>query len=138
MKRGAAALPGAAELVRACRVRVPIAVASNSSRELLDTALESAGLIGYFTCTFAADEVRSPKPAPDLYLAACAALGVAPRRSVAFEDSATGIASARAAGLHVAVVPSLPGTDLAHDLDHDWLGSGLTEPELLDWAKRLG
>ncbi|MEU5049062.1 HAD family phosphatase [Streptomyces sp. NPDC021096] len=134
LARGAAALPGAAELVRACRAAVPVAVASNSPRELLDAALESAGLAEYFTHTFAADEVRSPKPAPDPYLTACEALGAAPGRSVAFEDSATGISSARAAGLYVAVVPSLPGADL----DHDWLGAGLDDAELLDWAGRLG
>ncbi|GAA4888168.1 HAD family phosphatase [Streptomyces coeruleoprunus] len=134
LARGATALEGAVELVRACRARVPVAVASNSPRELLDTALGSAGLLDYFTCSFAADEVPFPKPAPDLYLTACAALGVAPERSVAFEDSATGIASARAAGLYVAVVPSLPGPDL----DHDWLGATLAEPELLDWAGGLG
>ncbi|MBO0657126.1 HAD family phosphatase [Streptomyces triculaminicus] len=132
--QGAAALPGAAELVRACRAAVPIAVASNSPRELLDTALWSAGLADCFTHSFAADEVRSPKPAPELYLTACETLGVFPKRSVAFEDSATGIASARAAGLYVAVVPSLPGVDL----DHDWLGTSLAEPELQDWARQLG
>ncbi|WP_190108606.1 HAD family hydrolase [Streptomyces cinnamoneus] len=131
---GAKALPGAIELVRACRAAVPVAVASNSPRELLDTALGSAGLADCFPHSFAADEVHSPKPAPDLYLTACAALGVAPQRSVAFEDSATGIASARAAGLYVAVVPSLPGTGL----DHDWLGTSLAAPELLAWAGELG
>ncbi|WP_030245314.1 MULTISPECIES: HAD family hydrolase [unclassified Streptomyces] len=134
LKRSAEALPGVVDLVHACRANVPVAVASNSPRELLDLALESAGLIDCFPLSFAADEVRSPKPAPDLYLTACAALGVAPRRSVAFEDSATGAAAARAAGLHVAVVPSLPGGDI----DHDWLGTSLAEPELLDWARGLG
>ncbi|GAA4305185.1 HAD family phosphatase [Streptomyces venetus] len=134
LERGAEALPGAVDLVRACRAGVPAAVASNSPRELLDTALESAGLLDLFPVSFAADEVPSAKPAPDLYLTACAALGVAPERSVSFEDSATGIASARAAGLFVAVVPSLPGGDL----DHDWLGTSLAEPGLLDWARGLG
>ncbi|GGU93432.1 haloacid dehalogenase [Streptomyces filipinensis] len=134
LARGAAALPGAAELLRACRAAVPVAVASNSPRELLDMALWSAGLADYFTHTFAADEVRSPKPAPDLYLTACETLGVPPKCSVAFEDSATGIASARAAGLYVAVVPSLSGADL----DHDWLGTSLAERELLEWAGQLG
>ncbi|USA04343.1 HAD-IA family hydrolase [Streptomyces lydicamycinicus] len=65
---------------------------------------------------------------------ACEALGAAPQRSVAFEDSATGISAARAAGLHVAVVPSLPGADL----DHDWLGTGLDNRQLIDWARQLG
>ncbi|MFE1173311.1 HAD family hydrolase [Streptomyces sp. NPDC058773] len=130
---GAAALPGAAELVRACRAAVPIAVASNSPRELLDVALESAGLAAHFTHSFAADEVESPKPAPDLYLMACEALGAVPQRSVAFEDSATGISAARAARLYVAVVPSLPGVDL----DHDWLSTGLDDRQLVDWARKL-
>ncbi|ANZ21294.1 hydrolase [Streptomyces noursei ATCC 11455] len=134
LSRGAAALPGALELVRACRAAVPVAVASNSPRELLDVALWSAGLADCFPHSFAADEVRSPKPAPELYLTACETLGAAPTRSVAFEDSATGIAAARAAGLHVAVVPSLPGGDL----DHDWLGTSLADPELQDWARELG
>ncbi|MGW0948329.1 HAD family hydrolase [Streptomyces sp. NPDC002623] len=134
LARGAVALPGAAELVRACRAAVPVAVASNSPRELLDTALGSAGLADCFTYSFAADEVRSPKPAPDLYLTACEALGADPKRSLAFEDSATGIFSARAAGLYVAVVPSLPGAAL----DHDWLGTTLAAPELLHWARKLG
>ncbi|MET9523095.1 HAD family hydrolase [Streptomyces coeruleorubidus] len=133
LSRGAAALPGAVELVRACRAAVPVAVASNSPREVLDAALGSAGLADYFTYSFAADEVRSPKPAPELYLTACEALGTSPQRSVAFEDSATGVASARAAGLYVAVVPSLPGADL----DHDWRGASLLEPGLLAWASGL-
>ncbi|MBL1088294.1 MULTISPECIES: HAD family hydrolase [Streptomyces] len=134
LSRGAAALPGAAELVRACRAAVPIAVASNSPRELLDVALWSAGLTDCFAHSFAADEVRLPKPAPELYLTACETLGVAPKHSVAFEDSATGIASARAAGLYVAVVPSLAGAEP----DHDWLGASLSDPELQDWARGLG
>lgn len=134
LARGAAALPGAVDLVRACRAAVPIAVASNSPRDLLDRALQSAGLAEYVTHSFAAEEVRRPKPAADLYLTACEALGVAPKRSVAFEDSATGVSAARAAGLYVAVVPSLPD----HDLDHDWRGTSLADPELLTWASDLG
>ncbi|MEV4433157.1 HAD family phosphatase [Streptomyces sp. NPDC049585] len=133
LARGAEALPGAVELVRACRAAVPVAVASNSPRELLDAALWSAGLTDFFPHSFAADEVLSPKPAPELYLTACEALGANPRRSVAFEDSATGIAAARAAGLYVAVVPSLEGATL----DHDWLGTSLADPALQTWAGAL-
>ncbi|MEU9050277.1 HAD family phosphatase [Streptomyces sp. NPDC048384] len=130
---GAEALPGAVELVKACARAVPVAVASNSPRELLDTALGSAGLADFFPVSFAADEVTAAKPAPDLYLEACAALGALPDRSVAFEDSATGIAAARRAGLYVVVVPSLPGTGL----DHDHLASSLGDNALVDWAEGL-
>ncbi|MFD7625431.1 HAD family hydrolase [Streptomyces sp. NPDC059851] len=134
LAKGADPLPGAVELVKACAAAVPVAVASNSPRELLDTALDSAGLAGFFPVSFAADEVESAKPAPDLYLAACAALGADPIRSVAFEDSATGIAAARAAGLYVVTVPSLSGAVL----DHDLLTDSLAEPVVVRWAEGLG
>jgi HAD superfamily hydrolase (TIGR01509 family) len=46
-----------------------------------------------------ADDVSRPKPAPDLYLHAVERLDVEAQATVAFEDSAPGVASARAAGL---------------------------------------
>ena len=50
-----------------------------------------------------ADDVEHGKPAPDGYLAAATALGVAPGRAVVLEDSAAGIAAGRAAGVAVVV-----------------------------------
>jgi beta-phosphoglucomutase-like phosphatase (HAD superfamily) len=47
-----------------------------------------------------------PKPAPDLYLAVCEALGAAPAASLAVEDSPNGIQAARAAGLRCVAVPN--------------------------------
>lgn len=134
LAQGADALPGAVELVKACARSVPVAVASNSPRELLDTALRSAGLADLFPVSFAADEVERAKPDPELYRTACAALDALPARSVAFEDSATGVTSARRAGLYVVTVPSLPGAEL----DHDWSASALTDPALVAWAEGLG
>ncbi len=55
------------------------------------------------------------KPAPDVYLAAAAALGADPARSVALEDSATGATAARAAGCFTIGVPSFAGADLPSD-----------------------
>jgi beta-phosphoglucomutase-like phosphatase (HAD superfamily) len=63
--------------------------------------------------------VAAPKPAPDPYLEACRRLGVEPGPSVvALEDSPTGVAAARAAGLTVIGVPSVEGVELdeAHHL----------------------
>ncbi|KUL41313.1 HAD family hydrolase [Actinoplanes awajinensis] len=131
---GADALPGARDLVTALRGRVPIAVASNSNRAFVDTALAKSGLAELFSHVYAVEDVARPKPAPDLYLAACAGLGVDPARSVAFEDSGTGVASARAAGLYVIGVPSLPGTTL--DVHRSY--SSLADPELLTWGSGLG
>ena len=53
-------------------------------------------------------QVSHPKPAPDLYLLAAAELGIAPRNCVVFEDSAVGVAAARAAGMRVVGVLTYP------------------------------
>ena len=102
--------PGALELLAAIRAaRLPVGVASNSARAFVERVLSGAGLLdGHFDVVVTADEVEHPKPAPDLYLAACAALGSEPGRSAALEDSATGVEAARAAGMFVVAVPYFP------------------------------
>jgi HAD superfamily hydrolase (TIGR01509 family) len=107
---GAPPRPGALELLEAVRAAgKPVGVASNSAREFVERVLSGAGLLdGHFDVVVTADDVENPKPAPDLYLAACAALGAEPGRSAALEDSATGVAAARAAGMFVVAVPYFP------------------------------
>jgi HAD superfamily hydrolase (TIGR01509 family) len=132
LSAGADPLPGARELVVALGDRVPIAVASNSPRVFVDAALGTAGLGDLFKHVYAADDVEHAKPAPDLYLAACAGLGADPARSIAFEDSRTGVTSANAAGMFVVGVPSLPGVVL--DVNETF--AALTDPALTAWAAR--
>lgn len=103
--------PGATELLHALQGRLPLAVASNTPRALVEQALASSGLGDAFDAVVTADEVAHPKPAPDIYLAACARLAVEPSQAVALEDSALGIASAAAAGLTVVAVPQWPSVD---------------------------
>jgi HAD superfamily hydrolase (TIGR01509 family) len=107
--------PGALELVALLREHgVPIALASNSPRVLADRALSTAGVDqGWFVSVRTADEVEHPKPAPDLYVASCEALGTEPARTLALEDSPTGVAAAVAAGCYTIGVPSLEGVELA-------------------------
>ena len=132
--QGAPPRPGALELVSALRAAgTPLAVASNSSREFVERVLGGAGLLdGHFQTVVTADDVARPKPAPDLYLAACAALGAEPRRAAALEDSPPGVASARAAGLFVIAVPYLPGTRLE---GASLAAASLADPEV---AEALG
>lgn len=113
--------PGAVELVAELRGRLPLAVASNSPRALVDLALGSAGLAEGWEAIVSGDEVEALKPAPDVFLEACRRLGVRPEESVALEDSPTGVASARAAGLTVIGIPSVPGVSLEADLVADSL-----------------
>jgi HAD superfamily hydrolase (TIGR01509 family) len=104
--------PGALELVTSLRGRVPIAVATNTRRPLAEVILRQSGLAGLFDAVATGDEVP-PKPAPDVYLAACRLLGVAPGDAVGLEDSPTGIAAVTAAGLTCIAVPSDPATDVS-------------------------
>ena len=99
------ALPGAAELVARLRGQVPLAIASNTALSLVSLALASAPFGDAFDAVVSAEEVERPKPAPDVYLVACRRLGVEPGEAIGLEDSASGIAAAKAAGLTVIAVP---------------------------------
>ncbi len=121
--------PGALELVARLRdAGVPMSLASNSPRILADRALATAGVDqSWFVSVRTGDEVAHPKPAPDLYLASCAALGTEPSRTLALEDSPTGVASARAAGCYTIGVPSLEGIELG---DADLVVGSLADPAI--------
>lgn len=86
------------------RAGVPKAVASNASGGWVQRAAAEMGLVHRFDAIVTADDVERPKPAPDVYLQACERIGVAPHASVAIEDSTTGVAAARAAGLKVVAI----------------------------------
>jgi HAD superfamily hydrolase (TIGR01549 family) len=105
--------PGAVELVERLRGRVPLALASNSGREIVDTALATARLTDAFDAIVTADDVSEGKPAPDIYLLACERLGVRPEDSLALEDTPSGIAAAKAAGLACIAVPQFAETDVS-------------------------
>ncbi len=110
--RGTPPRPGALDLLKALQATgAPVGLASNSSRAFVERTLGGAGLLnGHFATIVTADDVQHPKPAPDLYLAACAALDADPTESAALEDSAPGVASAHAAGMFVIAVPYFPET----------------------------
>ena len=105
--------PGALEILTGLRGRVPVALATNTRRSLADMILERAGLIALFDAIATSDETE-PKPAPDIYLLACARLGVDPTAAVGLEDSPTGVRAVKAAGMHCICVPSAPDSDVSH------------------------
>jgi HAD superfamily hydrolase (TIGR01509 family) len=123
--RGVEPMPGALRMVDELQGR-PVAVASNSERRLVDLALDGSGLREAFGAVIAGDEVPNPKPAPDIYVEACRRLGVGPEDAVAIEDSPTGAAAARAAGLFVIGIPYL--ADLV--VEADLIGRSLEDPDV--------
>ena len=120
LERGVEAMIGARELLERLRERgTPIGLVSNSPLRFVRRSIEIVGFEGLFDVVLSAHEVAAPKPAPDPYLEACRRLGVEPGPSVvALEDSPTGVAAARAAGLTVIGIPSIEGIALeeAHHL----------------------
>jgi HAD superfamily hydrolase (TIGR01509 family) len=97
-------MPGALAAVNELREVMPVALVSASPRNLMDAALTTLPE-GFFAFTVSADDVERTKPFPDPYLQAASRLGVDPAECVVFEDSLTGIESAKAAGCFVVAVP---------------------------------
>lgn len=101
-------MPGALKLVHRLASLMPIAVASSAPRAVLDKALAQAGLTALIPVTLSAGEVEHAKPAPDIYLAACARLDVDPATALAVENTAVGVRSALDAGMTVLGVGPQP------------------------------
>jgi HAD superfamily hydrolase (TIGR01509 family) len=123
--------PGVPEyLAGAVRLGLGLAVASSATGDWVAAHLRRLGTHEAFTVVATGDRYPA-KPAPDTYLGALDGLGVPAAEAVAFEDSPTGVAAAKAAGLHCVAVPnpvtaalSFPGADLVVP---SLAGVGLTE-----------
>jgi HAD superfamily hydrolase (TIGR01509 family) len=132
-------LPGVEVLVDSLTAaRVRIGVASSSSVGWLERHLDRLGLLHRFDTLVGADLVGGVgKPAPDVYLRACADLAADPRRSVALEDSAHGLTAAKAAGMAAVAVPSR--ITRHNDLTHaDLVVGSLEDLSLADLERLAG
>jgi HAD superfamily hydrolase (TIGR01509 family) len=106
------AMPGVAEAVAA--LTLPRCVASSSDPVRLRHSLGLTGLLPLFEGRiYSATMVARGKPAPDLFLYAARAMGVAPERCLVIEDSVPGVTAASAAGMRVAGFTG--GGHWAHD-----------------------
>ncbi|HZN14791.1 MAG TPA: HAD-IA family hydrolase [Acidimicrobiales bacterium] len=85
---------------------LPVAIASSSPSSWVTELLDRFELAPRFAHVACCDGDRPPKPAPDCYIAACDALAVAPQHALAVEDSANGVAAAKAAGMWCVAVPN--------------------------------
>jgi len=102
------------EAVRYAAGRVPVAIVSGAFRAEIEPVVAAAGLSGDLTTIVAADDVEHGKPHPEGYELAVERLAVAAARTVAFEDTEAGVASAKDAGLYcIAVRGTLPDERLA-------------------------
>jgi HAD superfamily hydrolase (TIGR01509 family) len=102
--------PGVLALLRAAKAAgLKLAIVSTTTSAnvaaLLQANLDAAPEVA-FDVIVCGDQVKEKKPAPDIYRLALASLRLAPEHCIAFEDSASGLRAARAAGLVTVVTPS--------------------------------
>ena len=123
-------VPGVRELL-ARHAGLPVGLATNAEPANVDFILDRAALRGYFRAIVNGDQVRHPKPHPEIYLRSAELLSVAPANCIVFEDSFSGIAAARAAGARIVGLRTthdmLPGADL--EIDNFW------SPKLGPWLQ---
>jgi beta-phosphoglucomutase family hydrolase len=99
------ALPGVLNLLNALqKAKVPCAVASSAPRANIDLMIDDLGFRPYFQSIVTGEDVTHGKPNPEVFLLAARRLGMAPERSVVFEDAHVGIEAGKAAGMKVVAV----------------------------------
>jgi len=84
--------------------RVPIAIATSSSRDEVMPVLSRLGIKDVFNGICTVEDVTHPKPDPEIYVCAARKIGLQPQECLAFEDSVAGAKSARAAGCQLITV----------------------------------
>lgn len=103
LAEGVDAVAGAVAFIESLPPGLPRAIASSSSTEWIERHLDHLGVRRHFGSNIFSgrEHVARGKPAPDIYLHAAAAMGVAIRRTVIIEDSPVGVTGAVASGATV-------------------------------------
>ena len=100
-KNGLYPMPGAVEFVRNLNdADIPLAVASSAHAATIRANMDRFGITDCFDYLVSGVDCAHGKPAPDIYLKAAALLGKDPAECIVFEDSANGVAAAKAAGMY--------------------------------------
>jgi HAD superfamily hydrolase (TIGR01509 family) len=116
--------------------RIPCGVVTNAPRPNAELVLGALGLDTRFKVLVIGPELDDAKPHPLPYLTGLEALGGDPALSVAFEDSPSGAASAKAAGLAVAGLLTSLDAKVLQDAGAELTARDFTDPALLDFVRR--
>jgi sugar-phosphatase len=102
------------DLLKRLSCRMPVAVVSGSTRSRVEETLGDLGLKPYVKLFVGCEDVPVGKPDPSGFLLAARILAVPAAGCVVFEDSAAGVAAAKAAGMRC--VALLRGNAVGQDL----------------------
>jgi HAD superfamily hydrolase (TIGR01509 family) len=75
--------------------------------------LRASGLLELFDCLISNEDVKHPKPDPEMYLRACQALGLKAEEVLVVEDAPHGVEAARRSGALVCQVSGFGEVDYA-------------------------
>lgn len=111
--------PGLSDFLEALNTAgVPCAAASNSPKTNVDFVLDGLNLRRFFKSVLDRDQVTIGKPNPEIFLKSAAALNLPPHRCLVFEDSSSGFAAARNAGMpYIAIVGGTDPSELPDAYD---------------------
>ena len=90
--------------------KVPMAVASGGTRQIIGQVLDHLGIRHLFDVLVTSEDVVNQKPAPDIFLEAARRIGVPPQFCRAYEDTDLGLQAIRAAGMEAVDVRALSAT----------------------------
>lgn len=96
---------------------------SNSIRKTMDLMFERAAIKSYFEFYLSNEDVRKPKPNPEMYLEAIRRLKLSPDECLILEDNENGIRAAKASGAHLLVVSN------AQDVNFEIINTRIQEIE---------
>lgn len=97
--------PGAREMIETLYAQgVRFGIASSNSIDLVKAVIRALGVEQYFDSIHTSCEVRTGKPAPDVYLLAARDLQIVPEHCLVFEDVPMGILAGKNAGMRVCAV----------------------------------
>jgi len=94
-----------------------LACCSNAQKYSVLNMLQFSGIDSFFDLVLGNDEGFKPKPAPDIYLAACKKLKVNPAETIVVEDASHGIEAAKRSGAKVIAVRGFEDVNLSLFLD---------------------
>lgn len=125
-------VPGLRELIERARSRgTRLALVTNAPVENVDHMLRVLRLDGMFEVVVLADRLARGKPDPLPYATALERLELAARDGFAFEDSLSGVRSARAAGLRVAGITTTQPAAVLVEAGADPIVADFTDATLL-------
>jgi HAD superfamily hydrolase (TIGR01509 family) len=123
---------GARDLLKSLKGKVKLALASMNNKPVIDRMLTACELRGFFDVVLSADEVREPKPNPEIFLKCASKLRLQPKQCVVVEDSVFGVRAAKAAKMSCIAVLSGAASKSELEQEHpDIVVASLKEKETI-------